>query len=149
MTDLGSSACDDDLVTTPAEGLRRLRDAAASGLLDAFCERHGVRVLSVFGSAGRGGERPRDLDIAVLTERGTSFDVVAAVTDLVELTGTDLVDLAHLNRGGPVLRERALVGSVALYESEPGAFADAQAVAIAERIETDPMRRLNLRLLAS
>jgi hypothetical protein len=48
-----------------------------------------------------------------------------------------------------VLRERALVGSVALYESAPGALADAQAIAIGERIETDPMRRLNLRLLAS
>jgi predicted nucleotidyltransferase len=136
-------------MTTPVEGLRRLRDAAESGLLDAFCERHGVCVLTVFGSAGRGEERPRDLDVAVLTERGTSFDVIAAVTDLVELTGTDLVDLAHLNRGGPVLRERALVGSIALYESEPGALADAQGIAIAERIETDPMRKLNLRLLAS
>jgi len=36
-----------------------------------------------------------------------------------------------------------------LYESAPGALADAQAIAIGERIETDPMRRLNLRLLAS
>jgi predicted nucleotidyltransferase len=136
-------------VTTPAEGLQRLRDAAASGLLEAFCVRHGVRMLTVFGSAGRGDERARDLDVGILTERGVSFDAVAAVADLVELTGTDAVDVAHLNRGGPVLRERALVGSVALYESAPGALADAQAIAIGERIETDPMRRLNLRLLAS
>ena len=106
-------------------------------------------MLTVFGSAGRGEANARDLDIGILTERGTPFDTVAAVADLVELTGTDAVDLAHLNRGGPVLRERALVGSVALYESAPGALADAQAIAIGERIETDPMRRLNLRLLAS
>ncbi len=136
-------------MTTPAEGLRRLRDAAASGWLDAFCARHGVRVLTVFGSAGRGEANARDLDVGILTERGTPFDAVAAVADLVELTRTDAVDVAHLNRGGPVLRERALVGSVALYESAPGALADAQAIAIGERIETDPMRRLNLRLLAS
>ncbi len=136
-------------MTTPAEALQRLRDAAASGWLDAFCLRHGVRVLTVFGSAGRGEERARDLDVGILTERGAAFDVVAAIEDLVELTGTDAVDVAHLNRGGPVLRERALVGSVALYESAPGALADAQAIAIGERIETDPMRRLNLRLLAS
>ncbi|HKQ41985.1 MAG TPA: hypothetical protein VJT79_05845, partial [Pseudonocardia sp.] len=129
--------------------LRRLRDAAASGWLDAFCARHGVRVLTVFGSAGRGAANARDLDVGILTERGTPFDAVAAVADLVEPTGTDAVDVAHLNRGGPVLRERALVGSVALYESVPGALADAQAIAIGERIETDPMRRLNLRLLAS
>jgi predicted nucleotidyltransferase len=135
-------------VTTPAEGLRRLRDAAESGLLDAFCVRHGVRVLTVFGSAARGEEQARDLDVGVLTEREVAFDAVEAVGDLVELTGVDAIDLAHLNRGGPVLRERALVGSVGLYESAPGALADAQAIAIGERIETDPMRRLNLRLLA-
>ena len=90
-------------MTIPAEGLRRLRDAAASGWLDAFCARHGVRVLTVFGSAARGEERARDLDVGILTERGISFDAVAAVADLVELTGTDAVDVAHLNRGGPVL----------------------------------------------
>ncbi len=136
-------------MTTPSEGLRRLRELAGGGGLDAFCARHGVRVLTVFGSAGRGEDDPRDLDVAVLTERGAAFDPVAAVGELVELTGTDAIDLAHLDRGGPVLRERALVGSVGLFESEPGALADAAAYAVAERIETDPMRRLNLRLLAS
>jgi predicted nucleotidyltransferase len=135
-------------VITPAEAMRRLQNAAESGELDVFCRRHAVRVLTVFGSAGRGEEHPRDLDVGILVEPDAEFDVVAAITDLVELAGTDAVDLAHLNRGGPVICERALVGSVALYESEPGALAEAQVVAIAERIETDPMRRLNLRLLA-
>ncbi len=134
---------------TPAEALERLREAAASGELDAFCARHAVRVLTVFGSAGRGEAVARDLDVGVLVEPGVPFDPVAAVADLIDLTGLGAVDLAHLNRGGPVLRERALVGSVALYESAPGALADAQVAAIAERIETDPMRRLNLELLAS
>ena len=129
--------------------MRRLRDAAASGRLDAFCARHGVRLFTVFGSAARGEERARDLDVGILTERGISFDAVAVVADLVELTGTDAVNLAHLSRGRPVLRERALVGSVALYERAPRALADARAIAIGERRETDPMRRLNLRLLAS
>lgn len=63
------------------------------------------------------------------------------------MTRVEAVDLAHLNRAGPVLRERALVGSVALFESAPGRFADAQTAAIGERIETDPMRRLDLDLL--
>jgi predicted nucleotidyltransferase len=136
-------------VTTPAQALERLRAAAATGALDALCVRHSVRVLTVFGSAGRGEDRARDLDVGVLVEPGARLDPLAVISDLVELAGTDAVDLAHLNRGGPVLRERALVGSVALYESEPGALADAQVVAIAERIETDPGRRLNLELLAS
>jgi hypothetical protein len=64
------------------------------------------------------------------------------------LTGSDSVNVAHLNRGGPLIRDRALATSMPLYESAPGAFAGAQAAATAERIETDPMRRASLGLLA-
>jgi hypothetical protein len=62
--------CDDAPVTNPADALQRLRDAAESGELDAFCTCHGVRVLTVFGSAARGEERARDLDVGIVTERG-------------------------------------------------------------------------------
>jgi predicted nucleotidyltransferase len=136
-------------VATPADGLARLRAAAATGELDALCERHGVRVLTVFGSAARGESMARDLDVGVLTEPGAPFDPVALIADLVELTGVQQIDLAHLNRAGPVLRERALVGAVPLYENAPGRYAAAQTAAIGERIETDPMRRLDLELLSS
>jgi predicted nucleotidyltransferase len=135
-------------VATPAEGLARLRAAGESGVLDALCARHGIRILTVFGSAARGLMSARDLDVAGMTETGRRLDPVALVNDLTELTGVDAVDLAHLNRGGPLIRERALVGSVALFESAPGSYASAQTAAIAERIETDAMRRLDLELLA-
>lgn len=36
--------------TDPRAALARLQDAAADGRLDALCARHGVRVLTVFGS---------------------------------------------------------------------------------------------------
>lgn len=134
-------------VNTPAQGLARLRDAAASGRLDALCERHGVRLLTVFGSAARADPDARDLDVAVLGEPGDQLDTVALVTDLVGLTGVDDVDLAHLDRASPVLRERALVGCVPLYESGPGRYAAAQTAAIGERIETDAGRRADLDLL--
>ena len=107
-----------------------------------------MRILTVFGSAGRGEPNPRDLDIGVMFEPDTDVDYIAIINDLMDLAGTEAIDFAHLNRGGPVIRERALVGSVALYESEPGALTSAQLSAIAERIETDPMRRLDLELLA-
>lgn len=135
-------------MTSPAQALQRLRDAAGSGALEEFCHRYGVRVRTVFGSAGRGEESARDLAVGVLVEHDVDFDLLGAITDLIDLAGTDAVDLAHLNRGGAVIRERTLVGSVALYESVPGALADAQVAAIAERVETDPMRRLDLELLA-
>lgn len=134
-------------MTTPAEALARLRQAAASGRLDALCARHGVRVLTVFGSAARAEPRARDLDVGVL---GAPDDaLLALVNDLVELTGTQAVDVARLDRAGPVLRERALVGCVPLYESEPGRYAAAQLAAIAERVETDAARRTDLQLLGS
>lgn len=135
-------------MVAPAEGLLRLRATASSGRLDAFCARHRVRVLTVFGSIGRGEPQGNDLDIGVLTELGAPFDLLGAAADLSALSGVDAVDVVHLNRAGPVLRERALVGSVALYESEPGALATAQAAAIGERIDTDASRRLDLELLA-
>lgn len=148
MTAVAGSRCDDGRVTSPASALAALRDAAASGLLDEFCRRHRVRVLTVFGSAARGEPDPRDLDVGVLTESDEPLDVGVAVAELAALADFDDVDLVHLNRGGPLIRERALVGSVGLYESEPAALANAQMAAMAERVETDPMRRMNLRMLA-
>jgi len=47
-----------------------------------------------------------------------------------------------------VLRERALVGSVVLDESEPGAWAAASTAAMVERMDTEWLRRLDLDLLA-
>jgi predicted nucleotidyltransferase len=131
----------------PAQGLARLRAATSSGELDALCASHHIRVLTVYGSAARGEGAARDLDIGVITE-GADLDVVTLTADLMDLTGTDRVDLAHLNRAGPVLKERALVGSIGLYEGDVGALATAQAAAIGERIDTDPMRRLDLELLS-
>jgi predicted nucleotidyltransferase len=136
-------------VATPAQGLARLREAADSGRLDALCERHGVQVLTVFGSAARAHPAARDLDVGVLSDRTAAFDVVALVNDLVELTGVDAVDLAHLDQAGPVLRERALVGCVPLFQDAAGRYAAAQLAAIAERVETDPGRRVDLELLSS
>jgi predicted nucleotidyltransferase len=134
-------------MATPAEGLARLRASAASGELDALCHRHAVRVLTVFGSAARAEPGVRDLDVGVISEPDASFDPVSLITDLVALTGVEDIDLAHLNQGGAVIRERALVGSIPLFESAGGRYADAQTAAIGERIETDAMRRLDLELL--
>jgi predicted nucleotidyltransferase len=134
-------------VSTPAQGLARLRAAAVSGELDELCRRHAVRVLTVFGSAARGEPDARDLDVGLLSEPDRPFDASSVVADLIDLTGVGRVDLAHLNRAGPLLRERALVGCVPLYESRSGAYAAAQTAAIGQRIETDAARRADLELL--
>jgi len=136
------------MASSPAEGLSRLRAAAESGELDAFCRKHHVRILTVFGSTARGEPTARDLDIGIMTEPDADFDIFTAVYELMVLTDVDRVDVAHLNRGGPLIRERALVGSIVLYERTPGLFATAEMAAVAERMETDRFRWLNLELLA-
>jgi predicted nucleotidyltransferase len=135
-------------VVTPDEGLERLQAAAESGELRALCQRHHVTLFAVFGSVGRGEPDPQDLDIGILTEHAADFDLFGFVTEAIEMVGLEQVDVAHLNAAGPLLRERALIGSIILYESEPGTWARASTAAVMERMDTDWMRRLNLELLA-
>jgi predicted nucleotidyltransferase len=134
-------------VATPAEGLARLLAAAETGELDVVCRRHRIRVLTVFGSAARDDPAARDLDVGVLLEPDASIDYLPLIRDLELLTGAD-VDVVHLNDAAPVLRERALVGSVVLDESEPGAWATASTAAVLERMDTEWLRRMDLDLLA-
>lgn len=134
-------------MVTPAEGLARLRAAADAGELEALCRRHRIRVLTVFGSAARDDPKARDLDVGVLLEPGTAIDYLPLIRDLELLTDAD-VDIVHLNDAAPVLRERALVGSVVLDESEPGAWATASTAAVLERMDTEWLRRMDLDLLA-
>lgn len=132
----------------PHTALQRLRYAADSGELATLCTRHRIRLLVAFGSAVDETTLPRDLDIAVAFERHTTPDPVGVIDDLMRLAGTEKIDLMHLDRAGPVARERALVGTAPLYESRRGNFTRAQMAAISERMETAPMRRLDLELMA-
>lgn len=126
--------------------VERLVAAAAGGEIDEICERHGVRLLGVFGSAAReGAPEAGDLDVAV-SFRGRPAEL-ALLDDLTRLTGYDRIDLALLDGAGPVLRAEALVG-VPLFEDEPGAYARTQMAALAERRDTAPLRRLQLDALA-
>jgi predicted nucleotidyltransferase len=132
----------------PRVGLARLRAAAASGELGDLCTRRGIRLLVAFGSAVRGRVPPRDLDVAVAFEPGADRDVIGLTNDLVSLVGTSAVDVMMLDRAGAVARERALVGTVPLFEGEPGVFAGAQIAAMLERMDTAWLRRLDLETMA-
>jgi predicted nucleotidyltransferase len=133
----------------PRAGLQKLRAAAHSNALSALCRRHAIRLVVVFRSALDDSRVPRDLDVAIAFGPGASADLLSLIEDLVRLTGVEAIDLLDLGRAGPVVRERALVGTLPLYESEPGAFANAQMAAMAERMDTDWLRRLDLELLGS
>lgn len=135
------------VVNAPSDGLARLRGLADGGGLDPICERHGIAVLTVFGSTARREPNPRDLDIAVLLRPGRRPDYLPLIDDLQRASGTD-IDLVVLNNADVILRERALAEAVPLYEVVPGAWIRAATTAVLERMDTAWMRRLELDLLA-
>lgn len=135
-------------MVAPGEGLRRLQSAAETGGLATLCRRHGIVLVTVFGSVARGEPDPQDLDVAVLAQRGTDVGLFALITELIDLTGLEGLDVVNLGGAGPLLRERALVGAVILHEDAPGIWARESTAAVMERLDTDWLRRLNLDLLA-
>jgi predicted nucleotidyltransferase len=133
---------------TPLEALDRLRSAAASGQLDRMCEQLGIRLLTVFGSAIDEDRlrEPEDLDVAVLLAEGT--DVVDVVNGLLDLVRCDALDVMDLGRAGVVARAAGLGVCEPLYEDDSGLFANRQMAALAERMDTAWLRRLDLELMA-
>ena len=127
--------------------MRRLQAAADSGGLDDLAQRHGVRVMTVFGSTARGEPDARDLDIGVLFEAGgprrSLVDDGQLIHELEMLTGT-VIDVAVVDKAGPLFRDRALARAVPVWESEAGAWLEAAVDAEVTRMDTDWLRRLDL-----
>ncbi len=120
---------------TPTEGMARLLSAAEHGDLDSLLAGHGVRVLTVFGSASRDEPDPQDLDVGVLFERGVDADALGLSAALARLSRTD-VDLGVVDGSSAVFRERALAGATPVWESTPGAWIEASVAATLERMDT-------------
>lgn len=111
-----------------------------------MCQAHGVELAVLFGSALTSDE-PGDVDLAVGFEDPAERRLLDVVNALVDLAG-DAIDVLDLDRGGPVVRQRALTQGELLVELSPGAFATRQMAAMREFIETMPFRRLDLELMA-
>lgn len=127
--------------------LQVLRERAQD--VAAICARHRVVLLTAFGSAVRADATPGDLDLGVLFDHRVGKPaVLPLLDDLAALTGYDSIDPVHLNRAGPVIKERALVGSVVLFEAAAGVWANASIAAMLERMDTDWMRRASLEAMA-
>lgn len=108
-------------------------------------------MLVVFGStvdSDRAGS-PGDLDVAVRLRDDAAGDLVDVVNALIDLTGTSDVDVLDLEAAGVVARARALgPSSEPLYEATSGDVARAQMAALTHAMETAPLRRRDLELLA-
>ncbi|MBW3665323.1 MAG: nucleotidyltransferase domain-containing protein [Actinobacteria bacterium] len=134
-------------MSTPRAAIATLRSATEDGRLDDLCTRHGIRVLTVFGSATSPDGEPNDLDVAIVFEPDTEGDVIAVVNALIDLTDYEGIDVMDAGRAAPVARTRALVEAEALYESEPGAYAEARTAALLLEWDTAWMRQLALETL--
>lgn len=125
------------------DALARLGAAAGDGRLDALCERHHIRIMGAFGSATDPDVvDAHDLDIAVAFERGHADNTLAVWSDLYRLCGPVELDIMNLDRARPVARANGLVG-VPLYERMSGEFAREQVAAVAQRLDTRWLRRLD------
>jgi predicted nucleotidyltransferase len=87
--------------------------------ISAFCERHHIRKLALFGSVLRGDFRP-DSDIDVLVEFDadrpvTLFDMGAAQVELSELLGRE-VDLKTAGFLSPYFRQQVIDTAEVIYE---------------------------------
>jgi predicted nucleotidyltransferase len=79
----------------------------------------GLDLLLVFGSRARGDAHDRsDWDLGFLGS--AAFDADAFRAQVIEMLGTDRVDLVDLARAGGLLRYRAARDGHLVFESRPG-----------------------------
>lgn len=135
------------LMITARQALAKLVEDSSAGRLDALFARHGVELMTAFGSATRDEGAAGDLDLAVsLTPES---DLYALVSDLVGYLSCDGIDVVDLRTAGVVLKAEALGVCVPIFESRPGLYARRQMAALTERMETAHLRRLDLELMSS
>jgi predicted nucleotidyltransferase len=78
----------------------------------------GVDAMMLFGSRGRGDAHARsDWDVGYLADR--DIDVPALLAAIVEIVGSDRVDLVDLQRASGLLRYRAARDGLLVYEAQP------------------------------
>jgi len=131
------------------QALDRLERAAEDGALQELCARHGVAILTAFGSAVHpGGREPDDLDLAVRFLAGHGGDPLALLDALAELTGYSDLDLMDVARADPVARVAGLTECRPLFEAEPYLFAREQLRAMQAKMDTAWLRDIELRRLA-
>jgi len=131
---------------------QQLRDLSETEL-DILCRRHDVRVLTLFGSAARVGDRPpdrsaSDLDIGVIFQPGSRRDLQGLIEDLIDTLGTEQIDVLDAERASETARLRAIADGEPLYQSEAMAYANALMAAEALFMETAWMRRQALESLS-
>ncbi|MCU0259770.1 MAG: nucleotidyltransferase domain-containing protein [Ilumatobacteraceae bacterium] len=132
---------------TPRDALERLAVACDDGRLDEPLARHGVEVVTAFGSAiDPDVAAPHDLDVAVWCGGDGPADLPGLVQVLADAADHD-VDLAILDTASIVLISEAVTGRP-LWEARPGLVAGLQMRFVPQRMDTAWLRELELERLA-
>ena len=84
---------------------------------------------------------PADLDIGIVFEPGSDHDVLGLLESLVTELGTERVDVLDAERASETARYCAIAEGRPLYESEPTAFANANAAAVMLYLDLAHLRR--------
>ena len=121
-------------------------DVAARARLRDALDRDGVVAALLFGSQATGKAGPlSDVDIAVWLDPGLSDSDRFRLR--LELTGratsalrTNEVDLVVLNDAPPLLKHRAVRSAVRLLDRDPVARVRLESRAVAEYLDTKPLR---------
>lgn len=143
-------------VRTRHDEVDGLAAAAQAGLLADVCQKHGLDLMVLFGSAAPlldAGQQqqppPRDIDIAIRRAPGVlRVDQLGLLEDLYRLARSERIDLMLLDAAGPVARQRALTRGRLLYQATAGLFAEAQVAAALEYLDTAHLRELTLAAMA-
>ena len=119
-----------------------------TGELDGFCARHHVDLLLVHGSVLDPEASAADLDVALWPPPDGNFDLLAFLTDLIDVVRYGEVDVMDLSRAGVVARGLALGLGEPLYERTGGLFARRQMAALPRLADTAWIRDLGLATMA-
>lgn len=92
---------------------------AVRGVTRVGKETPGLRLLLVFGSRARGASHDQsDWDLGYLST--TDMDPAALRVRLIDVLGTDRVDIVDLERASGLLRYRAARDGELVFEARPG-----------------------------
>jgi predicted nucleotidyltransferase len=107
-------------------------------------EKEGVLLAYLFGSLAQKGEKlsrprpPGDVDLAILTKEGPAYNLLEAIIDVL---GTDRLDLVDLRKASPVLRFEVLRSDRPIYVSDEDLRERYEMETIHLYRDTEPMRR--------
>jgi uncharacterized protein len=105
-------------------------------------EQNGVLLAYLFGSlnanGGKSSRPPGDLDLAILTKERPAFELEKAIIDII---GTDRLDLVDLRRAPPVMRFEILRTGFPIYVADEDLRLRYELDTLNAYRDTAPMRR--------